>query len=69
MVIPRERSLVRLYIQLADLDPAHGERFDKSNGNPQAIFAAAKRILAPYEISYDYCEWWTVYQVSDNYFE
>ena len=67
MVIPRERGLVRLYIQLANLTPARGERFDKSNSGPEAIFAAAKRIMAPYEIEYDYCEWWTVYQVSRNY--
>ncbi|CAG9952822.1 unnamed protein product [Clonostachys rosea f. rosea IK726] len=66
MVIPRERGLVRLYIQLAHLTPARGERFDKSNGSPETIFAAAKRIMAPYDISYNYCEWWTVYQVGQR---
>lgn len=63
MVIPRERNLVRLYIQLASLSPALGERFDRTTVTPQTIFQAAQKILQPYEISYDYCEWWTVYQV------
>lgn len=67
MVIPRERNLVRLYIQLAHLAPTRGERFDKSKGSPEAIFAAAKKIMAPYEIDYEYCEWWTVYQVSNPF--
>ncbi|CAG9953965.1 unnamed protein product [Clonostachys rosea f. rosea IK726] len=66
MVIPREHGLVRLYIQLAHLTPTRGERFDRSNGSPETIFAAAKRILAPYDISYNYCEWWTVYQVGQR---
>ena len=63
MVIPRERNLVRLYIQLASFSPALGERFDRSTVTPRTIFQAAQKILQPYEISYDYCEWWTVYQV------
>ncbi|KAK7219095.1 hypothetical protein V2G26_007098 [Clonostachys chloroleuca] len=59
MVIPREHGL-------AHLTPTRGEQFDRSNGSPETIFAAAKRILAPYEVSYDYCEWWTVYQVGQR---
>jgi hypothetical protein len=64
MIIPRERGLVRLYIQLTDIRPARGERFDKSMGSPSLIFDAAKKILQPYSLSYDYLEWWTIYQVS-----
>ena len=63
MVIPRERELVRLYIQLAHLSPGKRNRFDRSKGNPETIFETARQILHPYEISYEYCEWWTVYQV------
>ncbi len=64
MVIPRERGLVRLYIQLASIRPEKGERFDRRKGGQAMIFEAAQNILKPYEISYEYCEWWTVYQVS-----
>jgi hypothetical protein len=66
MVIPRERKLVRLYIQLASLTPGHGERFDKSSASPEVILEAARKIMAPYDISHEYCEWWTVYQASDG---
>lgn len=64
MVIPREKGLVRLYIQLADIRPAKGERFDKAKGSKEIIFEAAQKILEPYHIAYEYCEWWTIYQVS-----
>lgn len=63
MVIPRERRLVRLYIQLAHVRPEKGERFDRSAASPELIFEAAQKILQPYKISYKYCEWWTIYQV------
>jgi hypothetical protein len=64
MVIPRERRLVRLYIQLADVRPGKGERFDKSSVTPDMIFRSAQKILHPFSIAYEYCEWWTIYQVS-----
>jgi hypothetical protein len=66
MVIPRERKLVRLYIQLADIRPSKGERFDKTIGSPELIFQAAKKILEPYTITYNNCEWWTIYQASPS---
>ena len=49
MVIPRERGLVRLYIQLEStiLD---GERFDRSNVTPESILSSAQNILSPYTI-------------------
>jgi hypothetical protein len=64
MVIPRERRLVRLYIQLADVRVGKGERFDRPSVTPDMIFRAAQKILHPYSIAYEYCEWWTIYQVS-----
>ena len=63
MIVPRERRLVRLYIQLAHLSPARGERYDRSQGSAETIFESARRIMEPYTISYKYCEWWTIYQV------
>ncbi|KEF56416.1 uncharacterized protein A1O9_07997 [Exophiala aquamarina CBS 119918] len=52
MAIPREKGLVRLYIQLADIRPARGERFDRSAVTEVMIFDAARKILLPYKISY-----------------
>ncbi len=63
MVIPRENKLVRLYIQLTQVTPDANGRADRSKITPDLIFSAAKKILSPYEIDYEYCDWWTAYQV------
>ena len=63
MVIPRENRLVRLYIQLTEVTPDASGRADKTKITPDLIFNAARKILAPYKIDYEYCDWWTAYQV------
>lgn len=64
MVIPRERGLVRLYIQLNEIKPdAASGRADRSKITPDVIFKAAQKIIAPYQLRYNYCDWWTAYQV------
>ena len=62
MVIPRERKLVRLYIQLKEIKVV-GQQVDRSQITPDMILKAAQKIMSPYELTYDYCEWWTAYQV------
>ncbi|KAK6201924.1 hypothetical protein LQW54_009238 [Pestalotiopsis sp. IQ-011] len=67
MVIPRENNLVRLYIQLIEVKPdAATGRADKSQITPASIFGAAKKILQPYEIDYEVCDWWTAYQIGQR---
>ncbi|KAI1868507.1 uncharacterized protein JN550_006423 [Neoarthrinium moseri] len=67
MVIPRENNIVRLYIQLVEVKPdAAGARADRSSITPKQIFNAAKKIFHPYEINYDWCDWWTAYQVGQR---
>ena len=67
MVIPRENKLVRLYIQLTDTEPGEeGGRRDRSKINPEVILKSAQRILAPYKLSYSYCDWWTAYQIGQR---
>jgi phenol 2-monooxygenase (NADPH) len=63
MVIPRENKLVRLYIQLKEIVPDATGRADKSKINPEVIFSAAQKIISPFKIDYEYCDWWTAYQV------
>lgn len=63
MVIPRENKLVRLYIQLKEVTPDASGRADRSKISPELIFTAAQKILQPYKIEYEYCDWWTAYQV------
>lgn len=63
MVIPRENKFVRLYIQLKEVTPDASGRADRSKITPDFIFNAARKILSPYKIDYEYCDWWTAYQV------
>ncbi|KAI5927595.1 phenol hydroxylase [Camillea tinctor] len=66
MVIPRENKLVRLYIQLKEVTPDASGRADRSKITPDLIFSAAKKILSPYNIDYEYCDWWTAYQIGQR---
>lgn len=66
MVIPRENKLVRLYIQLTEIKPEASGRADRSKITPSTILAAAQKILAPYTLTYTYCDWWTAYQIGQR---
>jgi phenol 2-monooxygenase len=66
MVIPRENGLVRLYIQLSEIKPDASGRTDRSKITPEVIIAAAQKTLHPYKIRYNYCDWWTAYQIGQR---
>lgn len=66
MVIPRENKLVRLYIQLKEVVPDASGRADRSKITPEIIFKSAQRIIAPYKLDYEYCDWWTAYQIGQR---
>ncbi|KAF5025727.1 hypothetical protein F66182_2194 [Fusarium sp. NRRL 66182] len=66
MVIPRENKLVRLYIQLKEVTPDASGRADRSKINPDLIFKAAQNIIHPYKLDYEYCDWWTAYQIGQR---
>jgi phenol 2-monooxygenase len=65
MVIPRENKLVRLYIQVTTTD-ANGKPLDRTTINPDVILASAQKTLAPYKLTYEYCDWWTAYQIGQR---
>ena len=65
MVIPRENKLVRLYIQLNEIN-ADGGTVDRSRITPDIILKAAQKTLSPYKLTYDYCDWWTAYQIGQR---
>jgi phenol 2-monooxygenase len=65
MVIPRENKLVRLYIQLTEVSST-GQQADRSTITPDIILKAAQKIMSPYKLSYDYCDWWTAYQIGQR---
>ncbi|KAF2107826.1 FAD binding domain-containing protein [Lophiotrema nucula] len=66
MVIPRENKLVRLYIQLTEIKPDASGRADRSQITPEIIIKAAQKIIAPYKLTYEYCDWWTAYQIGQR---
>ena len=66
MVIPRENKLVRLYIQLTEIKPDASGRADRSKISPETIIKAAQKIIAPYKLTYEYCDWWTAYQIGQR---
>ena len=65
MVIPRERKLVRLYIQVNEVNRT-GKGVDRSEITPEIILGAAQKIMAPYKLTYDHCDWWTAYQIGQR---
>jgi 2-polyprenyl-6-methoxyphenol hydroxylase-like FAD-dependent oxidoreductase len=66
LMIPRERGLVRVYIQLTEVKLGANGRADRSKITPASILQAAQRIMAPYTLTYEYCEWWTAYQIGQR---
>lgn len=62
MVIPRENKLVRLYIQLNEVNNKD-QQIDHSKITPEIILKSAQKIIYPFKLSYAYCDWWTAYQV------
>lgn len=65
MVIPRENKLVRLYIQITTTE-ADGSPIDRKNITPEKILQSAQKTLAPYKLNYEYCDWWTAYQIGQR---
>jgi phenol 2-monooxygenase len=41
-------------------------KVDRSNITPDMILESAQRILAPYKLDYEYCDWWTAYQIGQR---
>ena len=68
LLIPRERKLVRIYVQLTDIKKADGTETERSTITSEKILEAAKRIIQPYTLNWGYIEWWAVYQVSHHRF-
>lgn len=41
-------------------------QFDRSKITPAVILDAAQKIIAPYTLTYQYCDWWTAYQIGQR---
>jgi len=56
---------VRFYIQLNEINRT-GHHVDRSQITPEIILKAAQKIMSPYKLAYDYCDWWTAYQIGQR---
>ena len=66
LLIPRERKLVRVYVQLTDIKNVEGQKIDRSSITSEMILKAAQKIFQPYTLNWGYIEWWAVYQVTPS---
>jgi phenol 2-monooxygenase len=65
LLIPREGGyMVRLYVDLGEIDPNHREAF-RDNTQEQVI-ATAQRVLHPYTLDVKSVAWFAVYQVGQR---
>lgn len=64
MIIPREKDLVRLYIQLPQ--PPEGQRPNRNDITPEKLLQVANSILAPYTIRIPKIEWYTCYEIGQR---
>lgn len=62
MTVPREDRLIRLYIQLKDVSDYR----DRADVTLDFLFQAAQRIIAPYTLEYQHCDWWSLYQIGQR---
>ncbi|RCK64544.1 Phenol 2-monooxygenase [Candida viswanathii] len=65
MVVPRERDLIRLYIQLEEVERADG-RIDRSKITPELIVQRAQEIFKPYTFEMTDLNWFTGYQIGQR---
>lgn len=66
MMIPRENRIVRFYVQLLNPNTDVDIPSVKASYTIDSILKTAQRIFSPYELTYDYCDWWSVYQVGQR---
>ena len=68
MILPRERRLVRLYIQILFSNSLSDNNSSTSPSKISltTILATARFILAPYTIFYNYLSWWTIYIIAQR---
>ena len=66
LLIPREGGyLVRLYVDLGEIDPGHREAF-RDRHTQDSVIATAQRVLRPYTLDVKSVVWFAVYQVGQR---
>lgn len=66
LLIPREGGyLVRLYVDLGEIDPNQRDAF-RDRHTPESVIATAQRVLRPYTLDVKSVVWFAVYQVGQR---
>jgi phenol 2-monooxygenase (NADPH) len=66
LLIPREGGyLVRLYVDLGEIDPNNREAFLRDN-TQEKVIATAQRVIRPYTLEVKSVAWFAVYQVGQR---
>lgn len=66
LLIPREGGyLVRLYVDLGEIDPNRRDAF-RDQHSPASVIATAQRVLRPYTLDVKSVVWFAVYQVGQR---
>jgi phenol 2-monooxygenase len=63
MTAPRENRLVRFYLQLTGGSDLEKKALEQTESSPDAIIQLAQRIMKPYSLTYEHCDWWSIYPV------
>lgn len=63
MIIPRERKLVRMYVQVSS---ELANNYWANGGDSEVIMKAVRKIMQPYRFDTSRIEWSTIYAVSER---
>ncbi|KAL3490712.1 FAD binding domain-containing protein [Aspergillus germanicus] len=66
MTAPRENRLVRFYLQLTGGSDIEKKAREQTEESPDAIIRLAQRIMKPYSLSYEHCDWWSIYPIKQG---
>jgi phenol 2-monooxygenase len=61
MTVPRENRLVRFYIHLRG--EMKEEAMQHPSRAPRAMVEMAEGLMKPYSLTYNHCDWWSIYPV------
>ncbi|ODM21994.1 hypothetical protein SI65_02838 [Aspergillus cristatus] len=64
MIIPREHKLIRMYFQVSS---ELANNYWASDGEPEVIMKAVRKIMQPYRFDASRIEWSTIYAVGHRY--
>ncbi|KAJ0413754.1 FAD binding domain-containing protein [Aspergillus carlsbadensis] len=66
MTAPRENRLVRFYLQLTGDSDLGKTAIEQTEESPDAIIQLVRRIMEPYSLTYEHCDWWSIYPIKQG---